>query len=424
VLNTFPDQDFNHIILTRIGDTYKMEGKVEEALKVYSQNTVLYPESNGALISEIKMADIGVDNPGFFKFDQYLDPLNVYQRIIERYPATDLAEEALYKQGSAFREQKKYQEAIDSLLTVLDEYPESALSKKCFCSIQETLCKLIDSYFSEEKYYLVLELYQKHKNPFLDEVKNTTAFFQMGESFRQGGLYDEALDMYGKAQRIYPRSYPEDELIIRMGEIYVLKKEYARAEKLFKRMIEKFPESKYRKIAFHNLADNCYEQEDYGEARLAYLSALKGERRIPRDIKGFFYLGRCYHAIGNVSSAIGAFRKAIQVAEHLGKDQVEQEFVIKSYFQLADCLYQNRKYKGAIEIYTQTVEQYPEDDRVQWALYRIAESYRKLGKEKAGIKSLKELASRGSREAFWEKVISEDIRNLEWEMKNRKHLVP
>lgn len=422
--NIFQEQDYNHIILTKIGDTYQMEGKLEEALKVYSQNRVLYPESKGALISEIKMADIGVNNPGFFNFDQYLDPLKVYQRIIEKYPTTDLAEEALYKQGFAFSEQKKYQDAIASLMTVLEEYSDSDLSKRCFYSLQENLCKLIDSYFSEEKYYPILELYQKYKEPFLAEVKHTKILFQIGESFRQVGLYDQASEMYSKAQRIYPRSHPEDKLILRMGEIYMLKREYAKAEKLLKKLIKNFPESRYRKLAFHNLADSYYEQERFGEARLAYLSALKEKQKIPRDIRGFFYLGECYHAAGNVSSTIDAYRKAIQVADDLGKDRVEQEFVIKSYFQLADRLYQNRKYLDAIEVYTQAVEHYPEDDRAQWALYRIAASYRKVGKEKVDIDSLKKLANKGSREAFWEKVVSENIRNLEWEAKNREHLVP
>jgi TolA-binding protein len=39
-LNVFPEQEYNHILLTKIGDSYQMEGKVEEALKVYSQNNV------------------------------------------------------------------------------------------------------------------------------------------------------------------------------------------------------------------------------------------------------------------------------------------------------------------------------------------------------------------------------------------------
>jgi tetratricopeptide (TPR) repeat protein len=373
------------------------------------------------------MADIGVKNPGFFSFDQYLDPLRVYQRIIEKYPTTDLAEEALFKQGFAFSKQKKYQEAIATLMTVLEEYPDSDLSRKCFFSLQENLYKLVDSYFSEEKYYAILGLYQKYENPFLVETKNTKTLFQTGESFRQGGLYDKALELYGKARRIYPRSYPEDELILRMGEVYLLKKEYAKAERLFEKLIKDFPESRYRKLVFHNLADTYYEQESYNEARLAYLTALEGEQRIPRDIRGFFYLGKCYQALGNVSLTIDAYRNAIRVAEHLGEvgeDQGEQGFVIKSYFQLADCLYQNRKYLEAIKVYTQAVERYSEDDRVQWALYRIAESYRKVGKGKADIESLKKVASKGEREAFWEKVISENIRNLEWEVKNREHLVP
>ena len=424
VLNVFPEQEYNHIVLNKIGDVYQMQGDVGEALKVYAQNSVFYPESKGALISEIKMADIGVSKPGFFKFGQYLEPLLVYQRVIEKYPTTDLAEEALYKQGCAFSEQKRYQEAIASLIKVLEEYTESDLSKKCAHSLQKNLYKLIDSYFSEEKYYPILEVYRKYKDPYLAGCKDTKALFQMGESFRHVGLYPEALEMYGGARRIYPRNHPDDELLLRMGEVYLLKKEYAGAEIAFRKLINDFPKSKFIKLAFHNLADTYYEKGNYKEARIAYLSALEKDERIPRDIKGFFYLGKCYQEMGNDFLTIGAYKKAIQVAEDLGKDQLEQEFVVKSYFQLADYLYQNQKYTDAIRVYTQIAEKHPEDDRAQWALYRIAASYRKMGKEKVDIAFLKKLAEGEGEETFWEKVVSDGIRNLEWEVKNREHFTP
>ena len=229
--------------------------------------------------------------------------------------------------------------------------------------------------------------------------------------------------MYKKARRIYPRNYPEDALILRTGEIYLLEKKYAKANKLFKKLIKYFPESGYRKLAFHNLADSYFQQGSYEKARLTYLTALEGEQRIPRDIKGFFYLGKCYQAMGDISLTIEAYRKAVQAAEDLGKDQMEDEYLIKSYFQLADYLYQTQRYLDAIEVYTQAAERYPEDERAQWALYRIAAGYRKAGKGSVEIESLRKLVSEGKREPFWEKVISENIRNLEWEEKNREHLV-
>lgn len=421
-LNVFPKEDFNHIVLAKIGDTYHKEGKVEEALKIYSQNGLLYPESKGALISEMKMADIGVNNPGFFNYEQYLEPLNVYQQVIEKYPVTDLAEEALYKQGFAFSEQKRYQEAIVSLKAILEEYPDSDLSRKAFYGVQEILCKLIDSYFSGGKYYLILDTYRKNKDPFLDDIKNTKTLFQVGDSFQQAGLYEDALGIYKKARRIYPRNYPEDALILRMGEIYMLEKKYVNANKAFQKLVNDFPESGYRKLAFHSLADSYFQQGHYEKAQLAYLKALEGDQRISRDIKGFFYLGECYQNMGDVPLGIEAYRKAIQTAEHLGNERVEDEFVIKSYFKLADCLYQSQRYLDAIEVYTKVAQLYPEDDRVQWALYRIAAGYRKVGKGKVEMESLRKLVSEKKREPFWERVIDENIRSLEWEERNREHL--
>jgi TolA-binding protein len=423
-LNVFPEEEYNHIIVTRIGDTYREEGKVEQALKVYSQNGVLYPETRGAMISEIKMADLGISNPGFFNFIQCLEPLKVYEKVIEKYPATDLAEEALYKEGWALAEQKKYQEAINSLMTVLMDYPDSELSEKCFYSVQKNLIKLIDSYFSEENYYRLLEIYQKYKDPFLVEVKNTKTLFQLGESFRQAGLYDDALELFGEAKRIYPPNHPEDELTFRVGEIYLLQKSHVQAEKLFKKVITTFPESAFYRRAFHKLADTYFEQERYGEARLAYFSALQSEEKGVRDIKSLFRLGKCYQALGEESLTVDTYKKAIRVAENLGAEQGADEFVIESYFTLADFLYQIKWYGDAIEAYTQAIERFPEDDRAQWALYRIAASYRKGKNEDVDIESLKQLTTTGGGEAFWKKVANEHIRNLEWEVKSRDYEKP
>ena len=423
-LNIFPEQHYNHIIVTKIGDTYRDEGKVEQALAVYSQNGVLYPETRGAMISEIKMADLGISNPGFFNYIQCLEPLNVYEKVIERYPATDLAEEALYKEGWALAEQKRYEEAISALMTVLTDYPDSKLSEKCFLSLQKNLVKLIDTHFSKGHYYSILEVYQKYKDPFLQEVKNTKTLFQAGESFRQAGFYDEALELFGTAKRIYPPNHPEDELTFRAGEIYLVQKSYDQAEKLFKKVITDFPDSTFLRSAYDRLADTCFEQERYGEARLAYRSALSGNGKDVRDIRSLFRLGKCYQALGEESLAVETYKKAIRTAEDLDAEQRSDEFIIESYFTLADFLYQITWYGDAIEVYTQALERFPEDDRAQWALYRIAASYRKAKKDDVDIELLKQLTAAGGGEAFWRKVAGEHIRNLEWEVKSRNAHMP
>jgi len=423
-LNVFPEQEYNHIILTRIGDAYQVAGKIEEALKVYSQNNLFYPESEGAIIGKIKMADIGVKNPGFFNFDQYLDPINVYQQIIEEHPATNLAELALYKQGVAYAEQKKYQEAAASLKTVLEEFPDSEISKKSYYILQENLSKLIEAYFSEEKYYPVLALYRKYKNHFLEDGKNTGILFRIGESFRQVGLYDNALEMYEKARRLYPPTHPEDELILGMGEVYLKKKEYGAAEKLFEKMLNDFPESRFRARALHALAETCFAQKNYEKASRTYLRTQEVQERNPPDIRGLFLLGKCYQDMENTALAVETYRKAIKTGEGLGREWREYEYILKSYFQLADILYQSHRYAEAIEIYAQIVERYPENERTPWALYRLAAGYREAGRKGIEIESLKKLTGHGHKEDFWEKVVSANIRDLEWEITHGKYFSP
>jgi tetratricopeptide (TPR) repeat protein len=423
-LNIFPEQPYNHIIVTKIGDTYREEEKEEQALKVYSQNDVLYPDSRGAMISEIKMADLEVSNPGFFNFIQYLEPLEVYQKAIEKYPTTDLAEEVLYKEGRAPVDQKKSKECISSLLAVLEEYPDSELSENCFYSLQKNLVKLIDSHFSDGYYYSILEVYYQYKENLLSEIKDTNTLFQIGESFRQAGFYDEALELYGKAEGLYPPNHPEDEFTFRVGEIYLHTKAYVKAAKLFEKIVSTFPDSDFYERSLHSLADTYFEQKRYGEAKRAYRAALEnGMRSIP-GIKSLFRLGKCYQAMGEETLTVETFEQTIRVAEDLGPEDGADTFVREGYFTLADFLYQIQWYADAIKVYNQAIERFPEDERAQWALYRIAATYRNAGKGSAEVESFKKLAASESEESFWKTGAGEQIRNLEWEIKNRDYLAP
>jgi len=423
-LNIFPEQPYNHIMVTTIGDTYREEGKEEQALKIYSQNDVLYPDSRGAMISEIKMAALGVSNPGFYNFIQCLEPLGVYQKAIESYPATELAQEGLYKEESALVEQKSYKECISSLLAVLEESPDNELSKNGFYSLQKDLVKLIDSHFSDEHYYSILEVYNQYKEPFLREIKDTNTLFQIGESFRQAGFYDEALELYGKAKDIYPANHPEDELAFRVGEIYLHKKAYDKAAKLFEKIATTFSDSEFYGRSLHCLADTYFEQKRYDEAHRAYRAALGNGMRSIRGIKSLFRLGKCYQAMGEETLTVETFEKTIKVAEDLGPEDGADKFVIEGYFTLADFLYQIQWYADAIKVYTKAIERFPEDERARWALYRIAATYRNAGKKSAEVEFFKKLAASESEGSFWKTVAGEQIKNLEWEIKNRGYLTP
>ena len=75
------------------------------------------------------------------------------------------------------------------------------------------------------------------------------------------------------------------------------------------------------------------------------------------------------------------------------------KFIIEGYFTLADFLYQIQWYMDAIAVYTQIIERFPEDERTQWALYRVAASYRNAGKGNAEVESLKRFAGAGGDES-------------------------
>ncbi len=96
--NLTPDAPDMDIILARIGDIYLREKKPEAAKDVYSFTAKNYPDSQGGLVSNMRLAEEGIyDDPDmnqmFTVFDRPYNvrPVEIYTKIVKKFPKSALA---------------------------------------------------------------------------------------------------------------------------------------------------------------------------------------------------------------------------------------------------------------------------------------------------------------------------------------------
>jgi tetratricopeptide (TPR) repeat protein len=58
----------------------------------------------------------------------YLDAINKFQVIIDEYPNSDLADDALYNVGLCYFKMKQFEQAIETFNQVIINYPDATIS--------------------------------------------------------------------------------------------------------------------------------------------------------------------------------------------------------------------------------------------------------------------------------------------------------
>ncbi|MDA1143073.1 MAG: outer membrane protein assembly factor BamD [Planctomycetota bacterium] len=162
---------------------------------------------------------------------------------------------------------------------------------------------------------------------------------------------------------------------LKYGMDFFEKKKYEHARKLFKRLIQFFPDSKLNAEAQYMIAECFYLDKDYWRAYLEYKILVKEyprHERIQDVIKKQYRIG---HLLCN-----GTKRKWMGIkikAEEKGMEVLESVILLDSWDELADdalfeigkCQYRKKQYESAEKSFSKLVQDYPSSAFVGEAQY-------------------------------------------------------
>jgi len=414
----FPDTEFSIKAATFGGDVYREQGKIQDALQRYQKVIDSYPESIGAQISEIRMADLGIEykeakikDPNHL-FQAFQHPISSYQKLMQKKSTDrDLAHLAEYKLGVSFQKKENHVEAIAIFRSVLKKNPEVRIYQNSLHSLKQSLVKYLNQCFLKNEYFEVIKIYEKNKHLldlFLHETKNPTSYFMVACSYQNLNFYQPALTLYQKSKGIDDSLCPGnricDQIQLHLGQIFSQTKEYQKALDAIQKIRGKSDPS----LTFDTLTlkgDIYYEQKNYTKAITMYLAAFEIQQP-QQETEYLFKISQCHQKLGNSSEAVKFLNKAVDSAQKEG----DSSQLVKIYLNLAFRHYKAQNYSKAKKIY-QKLERMPlSPEDKDWTLFQIGNCSQREVKLKEALHTFEKLKS-STQDPMWS--IIADLKNFE-----------
>jgi TolA-binding protein len=172
-----------------------------------------------------------------------------------------------------------------------------------------------------------------------------------------------------------------EEGLFHVGEYYLSKKRYEQALYVFRRYLTYYPSGR------HHAKANEYAQkaeqygQQYGSGKGPSIGGIEGTadpvakpdrgRQLSDSAKAF-YAAVSTFSQQDYAEALGAFK---QIAEQ-GTDE---EYRVKSLFEMGRCYYSLRQFDGCIKHFTGLIQRYPKMPELPDALYYVGQSYQEKG---------------------------------------------
>jgi len=393
------------------------QGKIQDALQTYQSVIDQYPDSIGAQISKIRMANFGVEYPEAgindpnHVFQAFYHPITTYQKLMqEKNTDPDVAYLAEYELGVAFQKKEKYVEAIDVFRSMLTKSPGKRIYQNSLHSLKEALTDYLTHCFHKKEYFTVIETYEKNKyllDLFFHKSKNPTSYFNVAFSYQNLGFYLQALELYQKSKKITAslrrRNRICDQIQLHLGQIFFQTEEYQKAlDSIQKIRGESDPSITFNSIVLKG--DIYYEQKNLPKAIEAYLSALKIQPSPPTEY--LFKISQCYQNLGEISEAVKFLNKAADSAQ---KEKNTSQLV-NIYLDLAFHHYNTKNYSEALKTYRKLQAMPLSHEDKDWVLFQIGNCSQREVKLKEALNTFEKLKS-FTQDPMWS--IIADLKNFE-----------
>lgn len=202
-VNLVPEDTAVNISLSRIGDIYAQLKDMPAAREVYNEVIKRYPDTDGALISMIRLAENGIyDEPGMVELHSVFDgpfnlaPVETYRKIIREYPKSPLAPIAQYKLAAWLVWDKDYEEAIKACSDLIAAYPDTEQASEAKKVALEAFSRRAEEAVRDnrlEELYTLWDTYPVLQQQ--EESLDPASRVALAQSFRNAGHLEKALEV-------------------------------------------------------------------------------------------------------------------------------------------------------------------------------------------------------------------------------------
>jgi TolA-binding protein len=210
-LNIEPNHPKADVMLARIGNSLQSMGRGSEAISYFKLAKDLFPDRDGGLVSQIRLADMGALS-SFFQGDQVFDALErgarqatvrMYDRIISQASPSPLLQLAYLKIGQAQAADGENSEAIRWLRELVSNYPKGVLVDEARPILSRAVVNEASQRFSLGEYGRVEEL-SLDNSSYLEGPDRLRFMRLLARSLEELGRPGEALEVWLEIEKDSP----------------------------------------------------------------------------------------------------------------------------------------------------------------------------------------------------------------------------
>jgi tetratricopeptide (TPR) repeat protein len=383
-LNIKPDLADNDIILARVGDTYQFEDAHKAARDIYTRVLEMFPETDGALVSRIRLAEAPTkdeEHPwGIYQVKPTTDAFKVYREIVEKYPDRPVAELAQVKIGVYYYKKKQYQKSLDSLNRVLQTHPRTNFRREINYTMNLAVMGLLNKLKAEDKALKLMDTYLNNRS-LLTRPNSNQVLRLLSWAYEKAGLNARAAKLY---QVLVSRGIKEPQLSLDLARNLMKVLDYAGvAAALEPGVLAKLKGD--AAIKARSLLGRAYiEMGLLAKAEAMLRSLLKISSNHPQVARDYYALGRVLAKRGKAEESLAALSQA----EKLLADKQDPELKLLRYLVAMEAGLTASKLKQvpvSLRYFRRAESLAPSDQEKAQAMYEQARVYQsaRMGSEMA-----------------------------------------
>jgi tetratricopeptide (TPR) repeat protein len=418
-LQRYPEHPSNHLIAARVADILRAQEHYRAALEAYVVVVQGYPGSEGAIISQIRMAELGTTLPDLLpagderRYAAYRHPLETLRRLTSDYPFNPLADVARFKLAEILLQQQDIAAALDLLQQLLRRPLQDALRRDVEQQLRQALGRQLDAYQRQGAFFDVLRTFFAY-TPSLSptEAGHADLLYPLVASYVRLGLLDEAQSLLPTLLNAAATPIQRAHIALAQATLFA---QNGRDEVVTALLnpLQQFTDPTMRGQALLLLTESAWRAQRTDEVvRYADLGEALLTGPVERT-RFFTILGRAYETQSEVNKALQAFRKCAEVPD--AGERAETCLLRAAVLHAAQG-----QHEPALALYERVLHTFPQSYN-EGLLFRVAESQRQQLDKTQMLATFARLREH-TQDAFWQKVATEYLEQAQWQERLQERL--
>jgi TolA-binding protein len=412
VLNYYPDIESNHLILTRIADTYREQGFENKALELYNMVIRGYPDSEGGLISMLRLSadtqEVEFDPGVIEEIAPYNRPAReTYKEVVKAHGDNPLSQLAGLRLALQQEKDKDYEGSINILRGILAKYPDTPLKEQ----IKSALRAPVEAIFEREQqggnYARIVGYYEEVKNDLVvQDMPNL--LLVLGDAYTRLHMYDRAISAFEKAKKSYPDQSQPPTLLLGLGESFYNVRRLEEAQRSLEGFVARYPEDKRAYHAYFLIGDIMLRQKEYTQAMAAFDLAMQKAPNGLYKIDILLAMAEASNWHRDYDKASRLLNRAIALMNQNKADSSSGTY--EAYQELGETYLKLGKSKQALSAFENALKVSPKGRDDHSLRFRLAVCYQRLEKKDKTEGILNQIIASG--DPFWSRLAETKINEM------------